>query len=123
MNKRLKEAGRMVSAVGLPPSLKEESYVTQKYGYELPPNSVVGIKIEPLQIYKVTKKRIVEVDPKKDFKDLVKKHPDTELVTLLGEYINIFRNNHLMMIERAKQVQKHVESIEASTGSEVGVSE
>jgi hypothetical protein len=123
MNKRLKEAGRMVAAVGLPPSLKEEAYVTKCYGYELPPNSVVGITIERHQIYKVTKKRIVEVDPRKDFKELVKKHPDTDLVTLLDEYINIFRTNHLMMIERAKQVQKHVESIKASTGSEVGVSE
>lgn len=122
MNKRLKEAGRLVAGVGLPPSLKEESYITRKYGYDLPANAIVGIKVEGSKIYKVTQKRIVEVDPRKDFKDFVKKHPDKDLLFLLDEYSTIFRTNHLQMMQRLQKV-RDAKGIAASTASQEGVSE
>lgn len=120
MNKRLKDAARLVAAEGLPPSVKEESYVTQCYGYDLPANSVLGMKIIPHKIYTVTKKRIVEIDVRKDFKDFVQKHPSKPLEVLLQEFVSNYKANHLSMLERAAKVKQNAESVAASTGSEVG---
>lgn len=120
MNKRLKDAARLVTAEGLPPSVKEESYVVYMWGKQIPSNSVVGVKINPYKKYKVTKKRIVEIDVRKDFKDFVQKHPNKSLDVLLQEFVSNYKSNHLSMLERAAKVKQNAESVAASTGSEVG---